>query len=255
MIFDTHAHYDDQKFDQDRYGILDSLFSNGVSGVLNCATAIENFSETLQLSKRYEKVYAALGIHPSDCYRYKSLEDSLQILEDTIRDNDVRALGEIGLDYHYDFSPKEKQIPYFEAQLELAHKLGLPAVIHDREAHGDVFERLRAFKGTAIIHSCSESAETVRQLCRMGHYVSFSGSVTFKNANSVREAAKAVPDELLLVETDSPYMAPVPLRGTRNESLNIKYIIGVLAEVKGSTPEYIEQITEENAKRLFKIDT
>ena len=253
MIFDTHAHYDDKKFDQDRYEILDSLFSSGVSGILNCATATENFKDTLDLSDKYEKVYAALGIHPSDCYRYKSMEDALNVLYDTIRDNDVRALGEIGLDYHYDFSPKESQLPYFAAQLEVAEKLGLPAIIHDREAHGDVFEHLRKFKGVAVIHSCSESAETVRQLCSKGHYISFSGSVTFKNAHSVREAAKAVPDELLLVETDSPYMAPVPVRGERNDSGNIRYIISVLAEVRGGTAENIGRITEENAKRLFKI--
>ena len=253
MIFDTHAHYDDEKFDDDRDEVLESLFKSGVSGVLNCATATENFKKTLDLSKKYEKVYAALGIHPSDCYRYESLSDSLQILEQTIRDNDVRALGEIGLDYHYDFSPKEKQLPYFAAQLQLAQTLGLPAIIHDREAHGDVFEHLRAFKGTAVIHSCSESAETVRQLCRKCHYISFSGSVTFKNANSVREAVKAVPDELLLVETDAPYMSPVPFRGQRNDSGMIKYIISVLAEVRGDTPENIERITEQNAKRLLKV--
>jgi len=253
MIFDTHAHYDDAKFDSDRDEVLERLFKSGVSGVLNCATAIENFSQTLNLSDKYDKVYAALGIHPSDCYRYESLSDSLQILKDTILNNDVRALGEIGLDYHYDFSPKEKQLPYFAAQLKLAEELGLPAVIHDREAHGDVFEHLRNFRGTAIIHSCSESAETVRQLCGKGHYISFSGSVTFKNAHSVREAAKAVPDGLLLVETDSPYMAPVPKRGQRNDSGNIRCIISVLAEVRGDTTENIERITEENAKRLFKI--
>ncbi len=253
MIFDTHAHYDDSKFEQDQAKTLERQFSGGVSGILNCATCLENIPETLKLCKKYERMYAALGIHPSDCYRYKSPDDSLSALEKVISDNDVRALGEIGLDYHYDFSPKDSQLQYFEAQLCLAEKLGLPAVIHDREAHGDVFERLRSFKGIAIIHSCSESAETVRQLCRMGHYVSFSGSVTFKNANSVREAAKAVPDGLLLVETDSPYMAPVPHRGKRNESLYIRYIIDVLAEVRGDTREHIERITEENAKRLFKI--
>jgi TatD DNase family protein len=253
MIFDTHAHYDDVKFDTDRYELLDGLFGSSVSGVLNCATATENFSATLELCGKYEKVYAALGIHPSDCYRYESLSDSLQILSDTVKKNDVRALGEIGLDYHYDFSPRDVQLAYFKAQLELAENLGLPAVIQYREAHGDVFEQLRGFRGTAVIHSCSESAETVRQLCRKGHYISFSGSVTFKNASSVREAAKAVPDELLLVETDAPYMAPVPVRGQRNDSGNIKYIISVLAGIRGDTAGNIERITEENAKKLFKI--
>ncbi len=253
MIFDTHAHYDDEKFDPDRKEVLYCLFSSGVSGILNCATAIENFDATLRLCDEYKGMYAALGIHPSDCYRYKSMPDALSRLELAIRGADVRALGEIGLDYHYDFSPKEKQIPYFAAQLELAEKLGLPAVIHDREAHGDVFEHLRGFHGTAIIHSCSESAETVRQLCSKGHYISFSGSVTFKNARSVREAAAAVPDELLLVETDSPYMAPTPLRGTRNDSGNIRFIISVLAEVRGTDPEHIERITEQNAKRLLRV--
>lgn len=253
MIFDTHAHYDDEKFDCDRYDVIDGLFENGVSGILNCATCVENFDATLELSEKYERVYAALGVHPSDCYRYKSLEDVMDLLAGAIEKNDVRALGEIGLDYHYDFSPKDKQLLYFDAQLELAEKLGIPAVIHDREAHGDVFERLRRFKGTAIIHSCSESAETVRQLCRRGHFVSFSGSVTFKNASSVREAARAVPDELLLVETDSPYMAPVPVRGTRNDSGNIRHILNVLGEVRGADPGYIETITQDNAMRLFKV--
>ena len=253
MIFDTHAHYDDAKFDADRDKVLTELFSDGVCGILNCATCLENIPETLGLQKKYKGVYAALGIHPSDCYRYDSLDDSLQKLLDLINGNEVFALGEIGLDYHYDFSPRTSQLPYFSEQLKLASSLGLPAVIHDREAHGDVFEHLRNFDGVAVIHSCSESAETVRQLCRKGHYVSFSGSVTFRNANSVREAAKAVPDELLLVETDSPYMAPVPVRGSRNVSSNIRYIISVLAEVRSDTPEHIEQLTEENAKRLFKI--
>lgn len=254
MIFDTHAHYDDEKFDADRYEVIDGLFKDGVSGILNCATCIENFGATLDLSRKYERVYAALGIHPSDCYRYKSLEDSMERLRSAIAENDVRALGEIGLDYHYDFSPKHSQLEYFDAQLGLAEELGLPAVIHDREAHGDVFERLRKFRGTAVIHSCSESAETVRQLCRLGHYVSFSGSVTFKNASSVREAASSVPDGQLLVETDSPYMAPVPVRGKRNDSGNIRHIIAVLAEVRGVEPSYIEHITEQNAKRLFKAE-
>lgn len=253
MIFDTHAHYDDEKFSADRDAVLGSLFSDGVSGILNCATCTENFSATLELAAKYERVYAALGIHPSDCYRYASLDESMAALETALKQNDVRALGEIGLDYHYDFSPKEIQLPYFDAQLSLAEKLGIPAVIHDREAHGDVFERLRRFKGTAIIHSCSESAETVRQLCAKGHYVSFSGSVTFKNARSVREAAAAVPDELLLVETDSPYMAPVPVRGSRNDSGNIRYIIEVLAQVRGVEPERVESVTENNAKRLFRV--
>ena len=252
MIFDTHAHYDDKKFDTDRYSLLDNMFDNGVSGVLNCATCLENFSDTLSLCKKYERVYAALGIHPSDCYRYGSLNDSMDALRRALTENDVRALGEIGLDYHYDFSPKESQLIYFDAQLRLAEELGLPAVIHDREAHGDVFDMIRGFKGTAIIHSCSESAETVRQLCRLGHYISFSGSVTFKNAHSVREAAAAADPDLLLVETDAPYMSPVPLRGERNNSQNIRYIINVIAETRGDSPENIERMTEQNAKRLFK---
>ncbi len=258
MIFDTHAHYDDKRFfgeemNVTRDELLVLLFETSVCGILNCATCIENFEQTLDLSHRYANVYAALGIHPSDCYRYESMPDALAALENALDNNDVRALGEIGLDYHYDFSPRDKQREYFDAQLRIAEKAGIPAVIHDRDAHGDVFEFIRNFKGTAIIHSCSESAETVRQLCKKGHYVSFSGSVTFKNAHSVREAAAAVPDELLLVETDCPYMAPVPFRGKLNHSGYIKYIVDCLAEVRGATPEHIERITEQNAKRLFKV--
>ncbi|MBQ1847003.1 MAG: TatD family hydrolase [Clostridia bacterium] len=259
MIFDTHAHYDDRRFFGEemtvsRDELLEGLFSNTVSGILNCATCIENFDDTLELSRRYERIYAALGIHPSDCGKYENLADAMAALEHAVDNNDVAAIGEIGLDYHYDHYDKKTQLEYFDAQLRLAEKKDVPAVIHDRDAHGDVFEFVRKFQGTALIHSCSESPETVRQICRLGHYVSFSGSVTFKNANSVREAAMIVPDDLLLVETDCPYMAPAPFRGKLNHSGYIRYIIDCIAEVRCTTPLHIERLTEENARRLFRLD-
>lgn len=257
QFFDTHAHYDDERFSGEenpggRDALLDRLFSENVCGVLNCATKLEGFEATLWLTRAYEHVYAALGIHPSDTYRYKDMNAALDTLISALKAPKIVAVGEIGLDRHYDFSPYDIQLEYFKAQLQIAQEAGLPAVIHDREAHGDTFDALRDFKGTAIIHSCSESAEVVRQLCRMGHYVSFSGSVTFKNARSVVEAAAVAPDELLLIETDCPYMSPAPLRGKLNHSGNLSLIASKLAEIRGTTTEHIAEITERNARKLLK---
>lgn len=258
MFFDTHAHYDDERFSGEenpvgRDALIESLFASDICGILNCATKTEGFPDTLALAEKYPFMYAALGIHPSDCFRYDDMDDALSTLESALRNPSVVALGEIGLDYHYDFSPRDIQRIYFTEQLSLASRLGLPAVIHDRDAHLDVFESVRAFKGTAVFHSCSESAETVRQLCRAGHYISFSGSVTFKNARVAAEAAAVVPDELLLIETDCPYLAPSPHRGELNHSGFVRYTAQRLAELRGVSLEHIERITADNAKKLFRL--
>lgn len=255
MYFDTHAHYDDEKLAPVRDKLLPSLFSGGVDYILNCATATENFAQTLSLTEKFPQMYGALGIHPSDCYRYADMVSALNEVERAVKENKkIVALGEIGLDYHYDFSPKDKQMEYFLAQLEIAERLNVPAVIHDRDAHGDIFEALRRFRGTAILHSCSESAELVRQYCRLGHYISFSGSVTFKNASSVREAARAADPDKLLIETDCPYLAPVPFRGKLNHSGYLEYTAAALAEARGESTEKIAEITKRNAMRLFGIE-
>lgn len=254
MYFDTHAHYDDEKFDGIRDGLLQSLFQGDVSHILNCATAPSNYQNTIDLTKRYEGIYGAIGIHPSDTYKYPDIEKELSVIEDIIKsEKKIVALGEIGLDYHYDFSPKDIQKEYFKAQLELSEKLNVPVVIHDRDAHGDVFDMLSRVKVRAVLHSCSESAEQVRQYCKMGHYISFSGSVTFKNARSVKEAALAADEDKLLIETDCPYLSPVPHRGKLNHSGYLTYTCAAIAEIRGKTPEYIRDLTRENAKRFFGI--
>ncbi len=252
MIFDSHAHYDDERF-EDRDGLLSKLFSENVEGIVNAGTNLKTCKISLELAEKYERMYACVGIHPSDCYKYDDMDPVLSEIERMLSHPKAVALGECGLDYHYDFSPFDIQRVWFEAQLCLAEKLGVPVVIHDRDAHGDVVNTLLSHKVTAIIHSCSESAEDVQRLVRAGHYISFSGTVSFKNAVNVKRAASAVPSDRLLIETDCPYLAPVPVRGTTNHSGNIVHTAAALAEARGCDTDEILRITCENAKRLFKI--
>ncbi len=252
MIFDSHAHYDDERF-EDRDGLLSKLFSENVEGIVNAGTNLKTCKISLELAEKYERMYACVGIHPSDCYKYDDMEAVLSEIERMLSHPKAVALGECGLDYHYDFSPFDVQRVWFEAQLCLAERLNVPVVIHDRDAHGDVVNTLLSHKVTAIIHSCSESAEDVQRLVKAGHYISFSGTVSFKNAVNVKRAASVVPSDRLLIETDCPYLAPVPVRGTTNHSGNIVYTATALAEARGCEANEILRITCENAKKLFKI--
>ncbi len=252
MIFDSHAHYDDERF-EDRDGLLSKLFSENVEGIVNAGTNLKTCKISLELAEKYERMYACVGIHPSDCYKYDDMEAVLSEIERMLSHPKAVALGECGLDYHYDFSPFDVQRVWFEAQLCLAERLNVPVVIHDRDAHGDVVNTLLSHKVTAIIHSCSESAEDVQRLVKAGHYISFSGTVSFKNAVNVKRAASVVPSDRLLIETDCPYLAPVPVRGTTNHSGNIVYTATALAEARGCEADEILRITCENAKKLFKI--
>lgn len=259
MLFDTHAHYDDERFlgsenEKTVHELLQSLFDGDVSNIINAGTNIQTSEKSISFSERFDGMYAAVGIHPSDCFKYEDMDTTLEHIAQLAQHRKVVAIGEIGLDYHYDFSPKDIQRQWFAAQLDLAKRLDLPVIIHDRDAHGDVFEMLRATKGVrAVMHSCSESAETVRQLTKMGHYVSFSGSLTFKNAHSVVQAAQAVPLDMVMIETDCPYLAPVPFRGKLNHSGLMIHTAEKLAEIKGISLEEICKITAENAKRFFNI--
>lgn len=252
-IFDTHAHYDDNRFSEDRYELLQSLFDSGeVYAIINCGCNVKSSESSVSLAKRFDKVYAAVGIHPHDAAR--ATDEDLKRIEELLSEPKVRALGEIGLDYHYDFSPRDIQKQIFYKQLDIAERLNVPVVIHDREAHADCIEAVLSHSGVrGVFHSFSGSAETARILQKAGWYLSFSGPVTFKDARKTAEAVAATANDRLLVETDSPYLTPVPHRGKRNHSGYVKHIIEKIAEIRGESYEFIETLTRENAKRFFGI--
>ncbi len=267
FIFDTHAHYFDARFAKEAEGgaeaILASLFGDGLCGVINVATNPQNAAVCIAQAAAYPRMYAAVGIHPEDCHVISDAEEALYAIEALLdspekrKQNKIVALGEIGLDYHYEnygeipMDPA-KEAYFFDAQMQLAQKHDLPVIIHDREAHGDCFETvLRYPKVRGVFHSYSGSAEMVRELVRRGWYVSFSGTLTFRNANRVREAALAVPRDRLLIETDAPYLAPHPHRGKLNHSGYLRYSVATLAELWGCTPQEAAAQTCANAKALF----
>ena len=268
-IFDSHAHYFDRRFrteyEEGADGILSCIMPDPVANILNVGTNPENSAGAVRQAAQYKGMFAAVGIHPEDCHGMPDEDAAMERLcallgtAESRRRDKIVALGEIGLDYHYENYgeiplDQAKELRFFEAQLELAEKLDLPVIIHDREAHGDCFETiLRHPNVRGVFHSYSGSAELAHELARRGWYLSFSGTLTFKNASRVRAAAAAVPQEQTLVETDAPYLAPHPLRGSLNHSGLLTYTLGTLAEIWDCTPEYAAQKTAENAKRLFRI--
>ncbi len=257
--FDSHAHYWDDRFSENGESadaLIGALLSDSVSGIVNIGTSPETSRLALGQARAHEGMYAAVGIHPSDTRHLTSLDIELAEIEVLIRENPekVVALGEIGLDYHYDDTDKSRQMRYFEAQLSLSESLDIPVVIHDREAHADVFSAICAHpRARGIIHSYSGSAEMAKELTRRGWMISFSGTVSFKNAGKLAEAARAVPDEMLLIETDAPYLTPHPYRGRRNDSGYLAYTCAALAERRGISHEECAALTEKNAKRIFGI--
>ncbi|PJI09018.1 MULTISPECIES: TatD family hydrolase [Clostridium] len=253
MIFDAHAHYDDEQFNEDRETVIRELKENGIVGVLNCGASMEGSIESVKLAEKYDFFYAAVGIHPE--YADKVDDDSLKQIESLTKNSKVKAIGEIGLDYHYDENPpREIQKKVFIKQMELAEKLNLPVIIHDRDAHGDTLNIIKKFpevKGE--IHCFSGSVEFARECLKLGYYLGFTGVVTFKNAKKVIEVVKEVPLDRMLVETDCPYMAPVPERGKRNRSEYIEYIIDKIAEIKSILPINVKEQTVHNARNLINI--
>ena len=251
-IFDTHAHYDDGRFDADREELLAGLPGKGVVGVVNAASDMATSRSGMALADRYDYFYCAVGVHPHEADGW--LAEDLAQLAEWARLPRVVAIGEIGLDYHYDFSPRDVQQRVFEAQLKLALELDMPVVIHDREAHGDTMDLLRRYRPKGILHCFSGSAEMAREIVGLGMYVAFGGAVTFKNARKPLEAAAAVPLDRLLVETDCPYMTPEPFRGRRCDSAHIAYTAERLAQVKGLEPQELLDRTCENARRVYGIE-
>ncbi|MEF9853272.1 MAG: TatD family hydrolase [Hydrogenoanaerobacterium sp.] len=251
-IFDSHAHYDDKRFDDDRDELLERLFSQGLRGVINAASSIESSKTSLALAQKYTQIYCAAGVHPEEAQSFSQTD--CDILAELAQSPRVVAIGEIGLDYHYDdAAPREKQREAFESQLILAGKLNLPVIVHDRDAHGDTMDLLRRYRPRGVLHCFSGSAEMAREVLSLGMYLGFTGVVTFKNARKALAAAEATPINRILLETDCPYMAPEPNRGRRCDSGMLENTCEALAIIKNITPQQLFDATSENTKELFNI--
>ena len=258
--FDSHAHYYDERFSEELCESVDSLIgtllAENVSYIINVGTSPETSRAAAEQAKRFKNMYTAIGIHPSDTRFLSDMERDVADIEELILDKENKCvlLGEIGLDYHYPDTDKEKQMRYFEAQMRLAEKLGIPVCIHDREAHGDVMDVIRRFPAVkGILHSFSGSPEMALELVRLGWMISFSGTLTFTNARRPREVAAVLPHSSVLIETDCPYLAPHPHRGKLNHSGYLEYTNRTLAEIFGIGEEECAKLTEENARRFFGI--
>lgn len=254
MYFDTHAHYDDAAFDADRDALLSALPQSGVDLVMDPGCDVESSRAAVALAEKYPHVYAAVGLHPENCGGCGRAE--LAVIRELAAHPKTAAIGEIGLDYHWDTNPPRAfQQELFRLQLELAGELSLPVIVHDRDAHGDslaIVEEYPEVRG--VFHCYSGSAEMARILLERGWYLGFDGPVTYKNARKAREVAEVTPPERILLETDSPYLSPVPNRGKRNDSRNLLYIAETLAAWKNMDPAELARIAAENGKRLFGIE-
>ena len=258
--FDSHAHYYDERFGSELTEsvdvLIDALLKDSVSFILNVGTSPETSRLAIEQAKRFGNMYVAAGIHPSDTRFLSDIDKELAEIEALLTDpeNKCVCLGEIGLDYHYEGTDKEKQMEYFEKQMLLAEKLGLPVCIHDREAHGDVMEVIRRHPNVkGILHSFSGSTEMALELVKLGYLISFSGTLTFTNAKKPREVAAALPKDKVLIETDCPYLTPHPHRGKINHSGYLAYTNATLAAIFGVSDEECARITEENARRFLGI--
>ena len=253
MFFDTHAHYDDERFDGDRESLLASLPEKGVGRIVNCGSDAASSVRSAEFAQKYGHVFAAAGIHPESAGTYT--QDDLLTVERLLREEKVVAVGEIGLDYYYeDAADPETQLGLLRIQLELARDLDLPAVIHDREAHADSLRAVKEFPTVrGVFHCYSGSVEMAQELVKLGWTFSFGGSVTFKNARKAPEVIAALPEDRIMLETDCPYLAPVPFRGKRNDSTLLPYTCAKLAEIRGVSAEEMEALTWANACRFFGL--
>lgn len=252
MYFDTHAHYDDGAFDEDRYALLSRLNAGGVELVIDPGCDLESSRAALALAERFDFVYAAAGIHPEELEKYS--EAAYQDICSLARHPKCVAIGEIGLDYYWDDTHKPEQKALFRRQAELALSLDKPVIIHDREAHADCMEIVRDYPGLrGVFHCYSGSAEMAKELLTRGWYLGFDGPITYKNARKALEVLELCPLDRILIETDSPYLSPVPLRGRRNDSGNLRFIVDKIAQIKGLTHEETAILTAQNGRRLFGI--
>ena len=268
LIFDSHAHYFDRRFQGGAEGqtadeLLPSILApvGEVSHIINVGTNVQSSMQAIEQAAKYDGMYAAVGIHPEDCQMLDGEpEQHLRALRELLGDQTTRkrdkivALGEIGLDYHYPNTDKERQMRYFEAQMSLARSLKIPVCIHDRDSHGDIMDMIRRFPDVrGVLHSFSGSAEMAEELISLGYMISFSGTLTFTNARKPKEVAARISKEFVMIETDAPYLAPHPKRGTLNHSGNLEYTNATLAAILGISPEECAILTEDNAKRFYGI--
>lgn len=253
-MIDSHAHYDDEQFDIDRDEVLNKCVEAGVTHIVNAASDLESSKKSIELSRQYYFVYAAVGVHPHEASGWKNdTYDTLKVLS---AEKKVVAIGEIGLDYHYDFSPRDVQKNVFARQIDLARSLKLPIIVHDRESHKDILDIIKsekAYETGGVLHCFSGSVEMAREVLDLGFKIGIGGSVTFKNAVRPVEVVRYAPLDMLLVETDCPYLSPVPLRGRRNWSGNIKYVIEKIAQIKDIDYSEVEKATTDNAINLFGL--
>lgn len=254
MLFDSHTHLDDPRFNKDRDKVIKRARDNGIKYIMNPGSSFESSVKAVELSEKYDFIYSAVGVHPHDA---KSLDEiTLDLIKALSKKEKVRAIGEIGLDYHYDNSPRDVQRKWFREQIRMAKEVSLPIIIHDREANSDVMNILkeeRAFDNGVLMHCYSGSAELARQYIKLGAYISIAGPVTFNNARKLVEVVETIPLEYLMIETDAPYLTPHPYRGKRNESSYVKYIAERIGEIKGVSFDEVAGITTENACKFFNI--
>ena len=253
MLFDTHAHYDDEAFDEDRETLLGSMPEKGVGLIVNPGCTVETSRQAVAMAKQYDYIYAAVGIHPENCGDFA--QSDIDTLRTLAQHDKAVAIGEIGLDYYWEENPpREWQQMVLRKQMALAAELNLPVIIHDREAHADTLAIVKEFPQVrGVFHCYSGSVEDARTLLKMGWMLSFNGAITFKNARKAPEVIAEIPMERIMIETDSPYLTPVPHRGKRNDSGFVRLVAEKIAEIKGITPEEVEQITFDNGKRFFSI--
>lgn len=255
MIFDTHAHYDDEAFNEDREAVIKSLVAAGVETVVNIGASMASSETTLELTRNYPFIYGTAGVHPSETAELD--EEKFQRLKEIVREPKIVAVGEIGLDYYWEKPAHDIQKNWFERQLELAREVNLPVVIHSREAAKDTLEIMKAAKAGdmgGVIHCFSYGKDMAREYLDMGFFLGIGGVLTFKNAKKLREVVEYAPMAQLVLETDSPYMAPEPNRGKRNTSANLPYVVNMMAEIKGLSPEDVIAATEKNARRLYRME-
>lgn len=251
-VIDTHAHYDDSAFDSDRNELLNNILNTSVDKIITIGCSLESSRKAIEIAEKFPSVFASVGIHPSDCMGLP--ENYIEKLSEMSRNHKVVAIGEIGLDYHYEGYSRDTQVDCFVDQLKLAKRLCLPVIIHSREATNDTMNILRKYKPKGVIHCFSGSAETAREIIDLGMMISFTGVLTFKNSKKAVEACKEIPLERIMLETDSPYMAPVPHRGARNNSSNVLYIAEKVAEIKNMTTDEVIRICNNNANKFFGLN-
>lgn len=252
-LFDSHAHYNDEKFEADREEVLSKIYKSGVTKIVNAGYSLESSKKAIEIANKHEFIYATVGISPNDIEGYK--KEDLKEITKFAQSKKVVAIGEIGLDFYWNKENKDLQKEVFISQIEIANKLNLPIIIHTREAIYDTLEILKNnnCNKKGVFHCCPFNVDLVREGLKLGFYISFAGPVTFKNSKNASEIINMVPLDKMLIETDSPYLSPEPLRGKRNDSRNVKYIVKKIADVKQIDTEEVAKITYENAKRIFEI--